>query len=146
MDPKTEISASNPTTRELKIPEIPAGPARVIEVRGYDGDPNSGARVISVGKSVPFDVPDVVPEDLMGGSIKVNVILRKVNTFVPIVSAAAPTQCQQLRVPRAGHSATLLKNGKVFIAGGFNLKPGSPEKRAAGGHRGVQPGAPVPSS
>jgi len=57
MDPKTEISASNPTTRTAKIPEIPAGPARVIEVRGYDGDPNSGARVVSVGKSLPFDVP-----------------------------------------------------------------------------------------
>lgn len=130
MEPKTQISASNPATKELKIPEIPAGLARVIEVRGYDGDPNSGARVISMGKSLPFDVPDVVPADLMGGAIKVNVILRKVNTFSPIVSAAAPTQCQQLRVPRAGHSATLLKNGKVFIAGGYNLKPGSPEKVA----------------
>ena len=130
MDPKTEITASNPATKELKIPEIPAGLARVIEVRGYDGDPNSGARVISAGKSLPFDVPDVVPDDLRGGSIKINVILRKVNTFAPIVSAAAPTQCQQLRVPRAGHTATLLKNGKVFIAGGYNLKAGSPEKVA----------------
>ena len=130
MEPKTEITASNPSTKEAKIPQIPAGPARVVEVRGYDGDPNSGARVISMGKSLPFDVPDVVPDDLMGGSIKVNVVLRKVNTFAPIVSAAAPTQCQQLRVPRAGHTATLLKNGKVFIAGGYNLKPGSPEKVA----------------
>lgn len=130
MEPRTESTASNAATHELKIPQISAGPNRVVEVRGYDGDPSSGARVISVGKSLPFDVPDVVPADLMGGSIKVNIILRKVNAFTPIVSAAAPTQCQQLRVPRAGHSATLLKNGKVFIAGGFNLKPGSPEKRA----------------
>ncbi len=130
MDPKTETTASNPATKELKIPAIPAGLARVIEVRGYDGDPNGGARVISMGKSLPFDVPDVVPDELIGGSEKINVILRKVNTFAPIVSAAAPTQCQQLRVPRAGHSATLLKNGKVFIAGGYNLRPGSPEKKA----------------
>lgn len=128
MEPKTEISSANPATRQLVIPEIPAGNARVIEVRGYDGDPNSGARVLSMGKSLPFDVPDVVPDNLMGGSIKVNVVLRKVNSFSPIVSAAAPTQCQQLRVPRAGHTATLLKNGKVFIAGGYNLRPGSPEK------------------
>lgn len=130
MEPKTQVSSANPATKELKIPEIPAGLARVIEVRAYDGDPNSGARVISMGKSLPFDVPDVVPDDLMGGSIKINVILRKVNAFAPIVSAAAPTQCQQLRVPRAGHTATLLKNGKVFIAGGYNLKAGSPEKKA----------------
>ena len=128
MEPKTEISSANPATRQLVIPEIPAGNGRVIEVRGYDGDPNSGARVLSMGKSLPFDVPDVVPDNLMGGSIKVNVVLRKVNSFSPIVSAAAPTQCQQLRVPRAGHTATLLKNGKVFIAGGYNLRPGSPEK------------------
>ena len=106
MQPLTSITSANPATRELKIPEIPAGLARVIEVRGYDGDPNSGARVLSIGKSLPFDVPDVVPETLMGGSIKLNVILRKVNSFSPIVSAAAPTQCQQLRMPRAGHSAT----------------------------------------
>lgn len=130
MEPLTEISGSNPATRELKIPEIPAGAGRVIEVRAYDGDPNAGSRVISMGKSLPFDVPDVVPDELMGNSIAVNVILRRVNAFVPIVSAAAPTQCQQLRVPRAGHSATVLKNGKVFIAGGFNLKPGLPEKKA----------------
>lgn len=130
MEPKTEISSANPATRELKIPEIPAGLGRAVEVRAYDGDPNAGARVLSMGKSLPFDVPDVVPDSLMGGSIKVNVILRKVNSFSPIVSAAAPTQCQQLRVPRAGHTATVLKNGKVFIAGGYNLRPGSPEKRA----------------
>lgn len=124
MEPLTAITSANPATRELKIPEIPAGIGRVIEVRGYEGDPNAGGRVFSMGKSLPFDVPDVVPDTLMGGSYKVNVILRKVNAFSPIVSAAAPTQCQQLRVPRAGHTATLLKNGKVFIAGGFNLKPG----------------------
>ena len=61
MEPKTVISASNPATHEAKIPEIPAGPVRVIEVRAYDGDPNAGARVISMGKSLPFPVPDVVP-------------------------------------------------------------------------------------
>lgn len=130
MDPKSADSAANAATPELKIPEIPAGLARVVEVRGYDGDPNGGGRVVSIGKSLPFDVPDVVPEDLMGAPIKINVVLRKVNTFSPIVSAAAPTQCQQLRVPRAGHTATVLKNGKVLIAGGYNFKQGTAEKKA----------------
>lgn len=124
------ITSANPSTRQLTIPQIPAGKARVVEVRAYDGDPLSGGRVVSMGKSVPFDVPDVVPDDLLGKSIDVKVFLRKVNAFSPVVSAAAPTQCQRLRVPRAGHTATELKNGRVFIAGGFNFKAGSPEKQA----------------
>jgi len=124
------ISPANPATRQVKIPQIPAGPRRVVEVRAYDGDPVAGGRVVSMGKSLPFDVPDVVPDELMGSSIAVKVFLRKVDAFSPVVSAAAPTQCQKLKVARAGHTATELKNGKVFIAGGFNLKPGSPEKQA----------------
>lgn len=128
--PLDVISGANPETRQVKIPEIPAGKARVVEVRAYDGDPLSGGRVVSMGKSLPFDVPDVVPDDLVGKSVDVKIFLRKVNAFSPIVSAAAPTQCQRMKVARAGHTATELKSGKVFIAGGFNFKAGSPEKQA----------------
>lgn len=134
MDAKTATSAANASTPELKIPEIPAGLNRVVEVRAYDGDPDSGGKVISVGKSLPFDVPDEVPVDAnknpITDPIRINVILRKVGAFSPVVSAAAPGQCQQLRVARAGHTATLLKNGKVFLAGGWRFKQSSQEKQA----------------
>lgn len=125
MEPLTTIVSATSAQREARIPEIPAGLGRVVEVRGYGSDPNAGGPVLSLGKSAPFDVPDVVPEELNGEAIKVNVVLRKVNAFSPIVSAAAPTQCQSLRVARAGHSATLLKDGRVFISGGFNTSAGS---------------------
>lgn len=130
MEPLTAITAINVATPEVKVPDIPAGLKRVVEVRAYDGEPASGGRVVSVGQSVPFDVPDVVPDELMGGSIPVNVVLRRVGMFSPIVSASAPDQCQQLRVPRAGHAAVRMQSGKVFISGGYNFKQGSNQKQA----------------
>ncbi len=128
METRTEVTSANPVARELKIPEIPAGKDRLIEVRGYDGDPASGGRVISIGQSVAFTVPATLPEDAT--PVQINVILRKVNTFSPIVSAASTTQCQHLTVARAAHTATLLKNGKVFLSGGYNLKEGTKDKQA----------------
>ena len=105
---------------KLKIPQIPSGTHRVIEVRGYDGDPNASAKVISIGHSLPFEMFDVIPTALNGQPVKVNVFLRKVGVFNPITSLAANNQCTKLRIPRAGHTATLLNSGKVFIAGGYN--------------------------
>jgi hypothetical protein len=103
-----------------KVPEIPAGPARVVQVRAYAGDPTAGGRLISMGHSLPFDVPDEVPAD--GGPKETAVFLRRVNAFTPPSLTASPTTCTRLRDARAGHSATLLGDGRVFIAGGFNMK------------------------
>ncbi len=121
--PLVADSLKDSTTRQITIPEIPSGKKRAVEVRAYDTDPKAGGTVISMGKSMPFDVPDVVPPDL-GGPIGVNVFLRRVNAFTPPSSAATPTVCSQMNVARIGHAATLIaagsKLGKVFVAGGYN--------------------------
>ena len=114
------VSTAAASSKALTIPQLPSGKRRVIEVRGYDGDPNASAKVISVGHSLPFEVFDVVPAALNGQPVKVNVFLRKVGVFNPITSLATTSECVKLRIPRAGHTATLLNSGKIFIAGGYN--------------------------
>jgi hypothetical protein len=112
-------STKDGVNHALRIPSIPAGSNRVIEVRAYDSDPLNGGRVISMGRSVPFTVDDQVPTGNGSNPIQVNVFLRRVNTFTPPSSVTQPTTCQRMRSARAGHSATLLKDGTVFIAGGY---------------------------
>lgn len=104
------------------IPEIPSGTNRQLEVRAYAGDPKTGGQVVSVGRSLPFDVPDVVPQDAAAANPSIAIFLRRVNSFSRPATVDKPGTCTRMRDARAGHTATLLADGRVYVAGGFQYQ------------------------